>query len=195
MEHKGTVRLESPRLILRRYEMSDAPAMHENWATDSQTTKYLSWKPHESLSATVEYISGIITLYDNPKNYIWVIEYKDENTVIGSIDFHAISDRDERVELGYCMGSRWWNRGLMTETVRTVIDFAFGSLGAHKIAASYEEDNVASGKVMMKNKMIYEGRLRSHFRRKDGTYADVLYYGILRDEWEKLRQQTNRPKR
>ncbi len=85
------------------------------------------------------------------------------------------------------MGSRWWNRGLMTEAVRTAIGFAFTELGAHKIGASYEEENVASGKVMMKNKMIYEGRLRQHYRKHDGTFSDVLYYGIMKDEWEKLK--------
>ncbi|MBR5721156.1 MAG: GNAT family N-acetyltransferase [Clostridia bacterium] len=187
MEHKGTVRLESERLILRRFEMTDVDAMFANWATDEKTTKYLRWNPHESKMVTAEYVSGIISLYLNPMTYNWIIYFKDEDTVIGSIDFHAISDRDERLELGFCMGSRWWNRGLMTEAVRTAINFAFGELKAHKVGASYQEENVASGKVMMKNKMVYEGRLREHYRRNDGTFSDVLYYGIMRHEWEKRR--------
>jgi ribosomal-protein-alanine N-acetyltransferase len=183
MEHKGTVRLESERLILRRYEISDAPAMFKNWATDPLTTKYLTWEPHESLMVTTEFLSGLITLYSNPKFYTWVIELKDENTVIGSVNLHSVTDRDERVELGYCMGSRWWNKGLMTEAVGTVIDFAFEHLGAYKVCAEYREENVASGRVMMKNKMVFEGRLRSHVRNNDGSFSDILYYGILRDEW------------
>ena len=133
--------------------------------------------------ATAEFISGIITLYDNPMNYNWVIELKSEKTVIGNINFHSISNRNERVELGFCMGSRWWNKGLMTEAVGTAIRFAFEQLGAYKVCAEYQEENVASGKVMMKNKMIFEGRLRSHLKNKKGTFSDVLYYGILRDEW------------
>ncbi|MBO5035576.1 MAG: GNAT family N-acetyltransferase [Clostridia bacterium] len=186
MEHKGTVRLESDRLILRRFEQSDAVAMFENWATDPLTTKYLTWEPHQSVMTTAEFISGIITLYDNPMNYNWVIELKSEKTVIGNINFHSISNRNERVELGFCMGSRWWNKGLMTEAVGTAIRFAFEQLGAYKVCAEYQEENVASGKVMMKNKMIFEGRLRSHLKNKKGTFSDVLYYGILRDEWLEL---------
>ena len=81
------------------------------------------------------------------------------------------------------MGSKWWNRGLMTEAVGMIIDFAFEHLGAHKVSAEYQEENVASGKVMMKNRMVFEGRLRSHLKNKDGSFSDLLYYGILRDEW------------
>ena len=96
MEHKGTVRLESERLILRRFEITDAREMFNNWATDDRTLKYLRWSAHESVMAPAEIISGIISLYDNPMTYIWVIALKDENTVLGSINLHSINDRNER---------------------------------------------------------------------------------------------------
>ena len=52
MEHCGTVRLESERLILRRFTPEDARAMYDNWASDPEVTAFLTWAPHESPAAT-----------------------------------------------------------------------------------------------------------------------------------------------
>ena len=52
LTHKGTVTLETPRLILRRAEPADAPAMFRNWATDPEVTKYLTWPPHGNIAIT-----------------------------------------------------------------------------------------------------------------------------------------------
>lgn len=47
MNHKGTVTIETERLILRRFCLKDAKFMFYNWANDSEVTKYLSWQPHK----------------------------------------------------------------------------------------------------------------------------------------------------
>ena len=49
MEHKGTVRIETERLILRRFESDDAQAMYDNWASNPNVTKYLTWPTHSSV--------------------------------------------------------------------------------------------------------------------------------------------------
>ena len=47
LTHKGTQRIETPRLILRRAIWEDAQAMFNNWASDPEVTKFLTWPPHE----------------------------------------------------------------------------------------------------------------------------------------------------
>ena len=49
MEHKGTVTLETPRLILRRLTLADAEPMYRNWASDPEVTKFLTWPTHSSV--------------------------------------------------------------------------------------------------------------------------------------------------
>ena len=184
MNHKGTCRIESERLLLRRFELSDAPAMFANWASDATTAQWMSWNVHPSVSYTAEVVSGITVCYSNPAFYNWVIEVRETGEIIGSIAL-AVNEYDEAAELSYCIGSRFRNHGYMTEAVGLVIRFCFTEVGFHKILACYSAENVASGRVMQKNRMIFEGRLREQHQCHDGTFSDLLYYGILSNEYIK----------
>ena len=181
LTHIGTVTLTTPRLVLRRIATSDAQAMYDNWATDEKVTKYLDWDVHESVEATRELLIKWTADYENLYTYHWVIEL--DGTIIGTISLHNIHSWHERCEVGYCIGSRWWGRGVMTEALGAVIRFAFEKLSAHKIFARHDVDNVGSGKVMIKNGMRQEGLLREENMRKDGSRGDIALYAILADEY------------
>jgi len=107
--------------------------MFANWATDEKVTKYLAWDIHESVEETTEILKKWVADYDNQETYHWVIAY--DGTIIGTINLHNISSAHERCELGYCIGSIWWNRGIVTEAVGAVVRFAFDKLNAHKVHA------------------------------------------------------------
>lgn len=181
LTHKGTHTLKTERLTLRRFVIGDAYAMYNNWAADEKVTKYLSWDIHPSPEATIELLAKWVSDYDNPEIYNWVIEY--DGVIIGSINLHSIASRQERCEIGYCIGSKWWNKGITTEAVSGVIRFAFEELNANKVCALHDTENIGSGRVMQKNGMTQEGLLRQHSMRKDGTRGDLACYGILRNEW------------
>jgi len=183
LTHKGTVTITTPRLTLRRLTVDDAQAMYDNWATDEKVTKYLSWNVHESVEDTKELLTQWVAGYDNLETYHWVIEFG--GTIIGTINFHAISNWDEHCEMGYCIGSKWWNMGIATEAVGEVIRFAFEELNANKVCALHDTENIGSGRVMQKNGMKQEGLLREHKVRKDGTHGDLAYYAVLKSEWDK----------
>ena len=182
LTHKGTVTLTTPRLILRRFTEDDAEAMFSNWATDEKVTKYLSWSVHESVDATRELLAKWVADYENPETYHWVIEYG--GTIIGSMNLHAIGNKAERCELGYCIGSRWWGLGLVTEAAGEVIRFAFEEAGFYRIAALHDTENIGSGRVMLKNGMKQEGVFREYSMRKDGTRGDIACWAVLRKEWQ-----------
>jgi ribosomal-protein-alanine N-acetyltransferase len=79
--------------------------------------------------------------------------------------------------------------GIMTEALLAVMDFLFSEVGMHRIAAFHDEQNDASGRVMQKAGMVYEGKLREDRMRKDGTYSDMCIYGILDREWKDRSQR------
>lgn len=56
MEHKGTVRLETERLILRKFAESDIESSYRNWTSDDKTTKYLTWFTHENIGVTKQVV-------------------------------------------------------------------------------------------------------------------------------------------
>ena len=181
MNHLGTVTLTTPRLVLRRFTVDDAEAAFANYASDEKTTRFMHWAPYTQVEPLREFLVQWASQYDDVRYYHWAIVFEDE--VIGAINLHGIADNSSRAELGYNLGSRWWNQGLATEAVGAVLDFAFGQMGAERIVALHDCNNPASGRVMAKNGMKQEGLLRKHLTRREGGLYDCAYYGILRDEW------------
>ena len=181
LTHKGTLILKTPRLILRRFKTDDAQMMYDNWATDEKVTRFLAWEVHESVEKTKEILTQWVDEYDSLEYYHWAIEY--ENMPVGGINLHAISNKSWRGDLGYNIGSKWWNLGLMTEAARAVVDFAFGEIGMNKVCAWHDTENIGSGRVMQKIGMIREGHFFKHSRRKDGSWGDSDCYSILRENW------------
>ncbi|WP_346928679.1 GNAT family protein [Clostridium sp.] len=183
LTHKGTRRINTDRLLLRELEVTDANDMFKNWATDSEVTKFLSWKPHDNIEITKEIMQQWVNEYESSDNYNWAIELKDIGEVIGGISLMKIDEKHHSCEVGYCMSRRYWNNGIMSEALKGVINYLFSEVGFNRIVATHDTNNVASGKVMIKSGMKHEGTLRqAKFRDNKGFY-DLAIYAILRDEW------------
>lgn len=181
MNHKGTIKLETERLILRRFVMEDAAAMYENWASENEVTKFLTWPTHASVDVTKMLLEAWISNYENADFYNWAIEIKETGEVVGNISVVEVNENIEGAVLGYCMGTRWWGREIMPEAGRAVIRYLFEEVGFHRIAANHDKNNPKSGRVMQKIGMTYEGTLRSAGFCNQGVIDDV-WYSILKEE-------------
>jgi len=179
----GTKKLETKRLILRPFTEEDAVDMYNNWASDPEVTKYLTWLTHSSLDVTKKVIGMWASSYDNPEYYQWAIELKEKRSVIGSISLMNIDNNIDNCEVGYCIGRAFWNQGLVTEAFMAVIDFAFKEVGFKRITARHHVNNDASGRVMEKCGLKYEGTLRKISRNSQGQLVDCKYYSILKEEY------------
>lgn len=184
MLHKGTQTIETTRLILRRAVREDAEPMFRNWASDPEVTKFLTWATYENVEAAYQILDQWVIEYEKPNYYQWMIVPKDLGEPIGSISVVRQNDRVEEAEIGYCIGSRWWHRGIMSETLAAVIDYLFAEVGMNRVAARHDPNNPHSGGVMRKCGMIYEGTHRSGDRNNQGV-CDAAQYAILRSDWEK----------
>ena len=92
------------------------------------------------------------------------------------------SPRDTRsAEVGYSLARDCWNQGYATEALAAVLRFGFDTLRLNRIEAQHETSNPASGRVMQKCGMTYEGTLRSRVFNK-GHFSDVRLYAILRSD-------------
>ena len=58
MKHKGTKRLETTNLILRKFKLVDAKAMYNNWASDLDVTKFLTWNSHNNIEVSKSVIAN-----------------------------------------------------------------------------------------------------------------------------------------
>ena len=183
MTHLGTKTMETDRLILRPFAEADAQAMFDNWASDPEVTKYLTWPTHSDPRITSMVLRDWVSHYEEDGYYQWAIVSKASGQPIGSIAVVASNDQACWVELGYCIGRNWWHQGIVAEAVKRLIAFFFEEVGVGRIQARHDPRNENSGAVMRKCGMTREGILRRADRNNQGI-CDVCVYSILREEYD-----------
>ncbi len=182
LNHCGTKKLETERLVLRKFTKEDASDMYKNWAADPEVAIYLTWLPHDSVETVVGVVDSWIKSYENEDSYHWAIELKETGEAIGSIGL-TVNENLESCEAGYCIGRKFWGRGIMSESFMAVIDFAFTEVGFQRIFARHHAKNAASGKVMEKCGLKYEGLFRKGCKNNKGILVDCKQYSILKEEY------------
>ncbi|MGP1474615.1 MAG: GNAT family N-acetyltransferase [Treponema sp.] len=187
LNHQGTKKLETERLILRRFKIDDCAEMYNNWACEDTVTKFLTWQTHTNQDVTKSVLADWIPKYENKDFYNWVIELKEENRLIGNISVVSLREETLSAILGYCIGSKWWGKEIMPEAGKAVLKYLFEEVGFNRIAANHDKNNPKSGRVMQKIGMTYEGTLRSAGFCNQGIIDDVRY-SILKSEWDLNRQ-------
>lgn len=184
MDHQGTIRMETDRLILRKFKMEDADVVFRNWTSDDEVTKYLTWPTHKNVSETRRVLEGWIQDYGNPDFYNWAIVLKEIGEPIGSISVIKYDEKTSSAAVGWCMGKPWWGQRIMPEAGRAVLKYLFEEVGFNRIAAQHDMNNPKSGRVMQKIGMIREGTLRASGKNNQGI-VDEVYYSILKEEYDK----------
>lgn len=184
MNHFGTKLLETKRLILRRFNIDDIQAMYDNWASDDDVTKYLTWQSHKSTDITREYLESLIASYEQLDTYNWGIELKELKQVIGSIGVVSQNQNVASVHIGYCIGKKWWNKGITSESLQAVIKYLMDEVKVNRIDSRHDSKNINSGKVMEKCGLKYEGTLRESDLNNQGL-CDADWYSLLRSEYIK----------
>lgn len=180
MKHLGTQTIQTKRLVLRKFVIEDAQAMYHNWASDPEVTKYLMWPPHDSPEISRMVIDSWIREYGRDDYYQWAIEF--EGIPIGSISVVSGNDQTRMVHIGYCIGRKWWHRGIVSEALAGVIRFFFEQVGVNRIEARHDVNNPHSGDVMRKCGMILEGTFRQSDWNNQGI-CDTCCYSILRSDY------------
>ena len=179
MKHCGTKKIETSRLILRKFITSDARFMYKNWASDIEVTKYLTWEVHKDEKESLKIIKEWQRLYEKPNYYHWVITLKDNREPVGAIGVNFFDEKISMAHIGYCLGKKFWHQGIMSEALQAVIDFLFLEVDVNRIESRFDPRNVNSGKVMEKCKMIYEGTHKEADFNNQGI-CDAAYYAILK---------------
>ena len=177
----GTQRIETQRMILRRFKIEDAKDMYHNWASDSEVTRYLTWPAHSSVEATRNLLREWVCKYEDGGYFNWVMEYKETGKAIGNISVVKLNEDTEAADMGYCMSREYWGQGLMPEALSAVMEYLFYVVGLNRIAACHDVNNPKSGRVMEKAGMKQEGVLRAAGRNNRGI-CDEVWYAMIRED-------------
>lgn len=183
MKHLGTLEIETDRLKLRKFKDGDAQAMFNNWAKDKEVTKFLTWPTHKSVEVTESLLSDWINSYSDNKFYQWAIVLKENgDEPIGSISVVGMREEIDMVQIGYCIGRKWWQQGITSEAFKGIIKFLIEEVGVKRIETHHDLNNPNSGKVMLKCGLQYEGTLRKADINNQGI-CDIAIYGLLAEDY------------
>jgi ribosomal-protein-alanine N-acetyltransferase len=177
--------LRAPRLLLRRLRMEDAEDIFA-YARDPRMTPFVFWEPHRTLEDSREYLARALQGYADGAPPAWGIQHLADGVIIGSCAFHEVSAMHLRGEIGYALARKYWGQGIMTEAVRAVLDYGFTTLRLNRIEARCDVENTASWRVMEKAGMKFEGVLRQNII-LHGRARDARMYGILREDWDRIK--------
>ena len=149
--------LETDRLILRRSRASDAEAIFGEYARDSEVTRYLAWRPHQSLTDTNAFLKRAVAAWDAGQRYAWVLTLKGTDRAIGML---SCGIQHHQAGLGYVLGRRYWGQGLMPEAVKTLVTWLLNQPSIYRVWAVCDTTHAASARVLEKVGMQREGVLR-----------------------------------
>ena len=167
------------RLILRKPRMEDAPAVFAGWVQDSDVTYFLTWLPHQNIGQTQSILRNAITAWDGDLRFPYMITLKENGAVIGMIDPRI---EGPKVGIGYVMNRVYQGKGHMTESIRAIIDWAFGQPSIYRVYATTDVENFASQRVLEKAGMQREGLLQKYIVHPNisDVPRDSYMYAIVR---------------
>lgn len=179
MKALPTIQLE--RLLLRPFSIDDAAVVQE-LAGDKYIAEMTLNIPHPYEDGMAEaWIKTHVDNFNEDRLLTLAIVHQEEKYLIGTISmgFNKMFDHGE---LAYWIGREYMNNGYCTEAAKGIVKYAFEEMKLNRIHARHLGKNPASGKVMKKIGMKYEGLLRQHVK-KWGEYEDLVQYGLLKDEY------------
>ena len=179
MNHLGPKDIETKRLLLRKYVLEDAEDIFGNIMS---TGVHIN-NSHKTLDETKNALVDWIKDYEKIDFYEWAIELKINKKIIGLICTINNNEKLKSCEIAYEISRNYWNNGYATEALYYVLRYLINDVGYNRIKGGHFIDNPASGRVMEKAGMRYEGTLRQDcINEKTGKFIDSKIYSIIKDD-------------
>ena len=177
----ATKKLETERLVLRKFQEKDYQAMFDNWASQEEVATGAGWPKHENPEDTKELVKMWVEEYKQDNVFNWIIELK--KVPIGSITVVRKDLYNHTCELGYNIGKEYWKQGYATEAIKKVVEYLFETGLFETITAQCFEHNIASIRVLEKNGFKREGVLRNRYI-LDNKKVNLVELSLLKEEYK-----------
>lgn len=180
------MRLVTSRLVLREVTLGDLEAAHAI-DRDPQVTRYMSFEGTD-LEASRAYLARSIEHAQHTPRHVFdlALTFPGEDRFLGRVGFHVERPEHREAMAWFLLDRALWGQGLVTEAMTALLDFAFDTVGLHRVFGDCDPRNAASARVLEKLGFTREAHLRQNWWLK-GEWCDSLIYGLLEDEWRARR--------
>jgi RimJ/RimL family protein N-acetyltransferase len=181
---QGLPVLAGGQVVLRELRASDAPSLFALLTTE-EVARFISPPP-----STVEGFERFIAWTHRQRaagTYVcFAVTLKEFDTAIGIFQVRESEPGFGNAEWGFAIGSSFWGTGIFLDSAELVLEFAFETVGAHRLEARAAVKNGRGNGALRKLGAVQEGVLRKSFHR-NGEYLDQVLYGIVEDDWREAR--------
>ncbi len=172
-------------VILRTIKKSDYKDMFE-YGSDPDVTKWLSWGPMISIVEAKKSIKEVF--FPRVKRGLpigYAIIFKENNKMIGTIDYHARLETRNAAEIGYCLNKDYWGKGIMTKALKKMIEIGFEYLLYDVIIIKHLHDNIGSMRVIVKNGFKFVSQMPYSYDKAQGKLEGMLMcYELKKEDYD-----------
>jgi RimJ/RimL family protein N-acetyltransferase len=136
---------ETERLVLRPATRADAPLDFATCTSDFEVSRYMTWRPHRSVAETERFMVRCEEAWKARTAFPWSLRLKSDSSYAGILEARM---KRHAVDIGYVLARRLWRRGLMSEAVCGLIDWALAQPEICRVWAICDVDNVASARLL-----------------------------------------------
>ena len=177
--------LTGKRVVLRELRKSDAPALHRMVITD-EVARFIS-APPTSVEGFEQFISWAHRQRTAGAAAVFAVTLHGFDTAIGLFQVRQMDPGFESADWGFAISSAFWGTGVFKEAADLMLQFAFETLGIHRLEARACVNSGRGNGALIKMGAVQEGVLRKSFLR-DGQYHDQFLYTILAEDWRVSRR-------
>ena len=165
-------------VILRAFEREDADRCYR-WMNDPNIVRTLKSRYPIAFQNEVEWLER--AMHSNVDERHFAIERKEDRTHIGNASIHDIDWISRTASFGLFIGDpSAWNKGFGTDSILTLVRFAFEEMNLQKLRIDVFEYNERAKHLLLTHGFVQEGRLRREFYR-EGSFHDIVILSIFRD--------------
>lgn len=156
---------------------ADAAAIHE-FASDPEVSRYIGWRLMKNQDETYQHVETMIKRELESIQLYASVYLRETGKIIGTVMLFNIDLEAANAEIGYVFRKDAWGKGYGSRSVALISDFVFNNLKFHRLYANVAAENTGSGKILVNNGFLLEGRLKDHYLVEE-KYCDRLIYGKL----------------
>lgn len=152
--------LQTQRLTLRKPRRVDAIHIFEAYSQDADVTRYLVWRPHQSIGETEAFVLSCMEGWESGQRRPFILTRRENDGIpIGMLEARMLPNA---IDVGYVLQRSCWGSGLMTEAIGALCDVALALPGCIRVQATCDTENHASARVLEKAGFTKEDRLERH---------------------------------
>jgi [ribosomal protein S5]-alanine N-acetyltransferase len=172
--------LTGAQVVLRELRASDAAALFA-MLTSEEVARFIS-PPPTSVDGFERFIAWTLRQRSVGSYVCFAVTVAGSDTAVGIFQVRQLEPGFGTAEWGFALGAAFWGTGVFQDGATLVLDFAFGTLGVHRLEARAAVKNGRGNGALLKMGAVAEGRLRKSFLRH-GQFLDQVLYALLDEDW------------